>query len=874
MTGDSEAPRENRATIEAYYRKHRPDLRRTFRIIAEQIDSRGYHEPLATGIAHRLTLASAHLYLPTRSISLAHSRNELEEFATTLYALSRARTSFARLFVDAYAGLRFALADVGPVLAEEATGRLAGITNVDEVLSFCLRSAGTEQCLVFLRLFGTMAEYAPQSVPAFFDLFERVRKTSSWRTIRDWIARGVDLISSSRTEEGVAFLLGLSRESRDLLGMRFAVLGDRRNVLHIYCTSFGGRVYGIHELTVSIFGLRAPYTDGAAIFLPDTIDIFSSIESNESAYTVIASTLACMVQYGTFDFDEGRIDFAEELQSRYGTVLPSVMDEVEKRFGPISRTVRERATGEVEAVYGNDRVLTLLETPHEQHWFRYPTPDLIRELFSLAERVRVSAAMGRAYPGYEEDISMVNRAILASLPPPQTEAPGFAEELPVVLDWLLRLSLGAAWTPIPGADRVNRVIDTCRSRLALLEEAGIDVHTSARHCFAIYNALYDTYPVVAWCAEDDVRRVFGHRCLATVVPEIVADVTPTLLTGRVEQEEFVSEADPEEEEIDLTSLSRTEKQAHDLRQAILSGNVRVYQYPEYDIYRGSYQRKHCTLYESSLEPGSPDAYLNAIATNRQTYKKLRKRFLAMQPDALSIQRRWLVGEEMDVTDANDYVTDLMRGASPDEKIYIRRNRNDRSIAAMVLVDASSSTEELVNGNRIIDIERTALSLLGSVLSIVGDSFAIYTFFGMGRRNVFVSAVKRFEEGWSEHTWSRIDSISANASNRDGCAIRHAAARLLEQDERTRLLILLSDGIPADAGYGSGGSSETNAYAIEDTRRAIVEARMQGIVPYCITIDRNAREYTPRLYGEYHYTVLADVTRLPEKLSSLYLRLTG
>ena len=49
--------------------------------------------------------------------------------------------------------------------------------------------------------------------------------------------------------------------------------------------------------------------------------------------------------------------------------------------------------------------------------------------------------------------------------------------------------------------------------------------------------------------------------------------------------------------------------------------------------------------------------------------------------------------------------------------------------------------------------------------------------------------------------------------------------------------------------------------------------MKGIVPYCITIDHSAREYIARLYGDYHYTVIDDVTVLPERLSRLYLHLT-
>jgi len=868
FTSDTPLP----GSIEEFYEIHKPSLRRAYAIMLESVREFVKRDDLAEDLAHRLTLASEHVYLDERIIATAGQRNEIEAFARTLYALSRIRTSFARLLASSYGSIRFSLREAGTLLVEEVSEGFRRMRKPDEVLSFCFRSASTEQCMVFLRLFGTMARHAPQSVPAFFDLFERIRKTSSWQTIRQWIARGVDLVSSGRTEEGIAFLLGLSRESRNLLGMQFAVLGDRKNVLHIYCTSFGGRVYGIHDFAVSMFGLKRPYTDGVSIFLPETIDLFGSIRANESAYTVLATLQASFVQSGTFAFDERRIDFAEVLQRRYGTVLPDIMGEVERQYGPTAQTVRERPTGEVEAVFGNDRVLRLLETPHELHFYRYPTPDLVRELFAVFERFRVEARIASRYPGYREDIDRVNRAIESSFPPVTAIADSLTDELEAVLASILRMSLGAAQqTHVP--DRMRRMLASIDQSMQRLTTDGADVYTTMRVCFDVYNLLYDTYPVVLWCREHDVRELFYHRSLATIAPEIVADVAPELVTGKIEREEFVSEEDPEEEEIDLTSLSKTERKAHDLRQALLSGNIQIFRYPEYDVYRGSYRQKHCTLYESVLDSGDPEVYRAALDTHQQTYKKLKKRFLFMQPDALSIQRKWLVGEEIHISDATDYVTDLMRGSTPDEKIYVRRNRNERSIAAAVLVDASSSTEEQVNGRRIIEIERTALSLLASVLSIVGDTFCVYTFFSMGRSNVFVSAVKRFEESWNEQTQSRIASIEANASNRDGCAIRHVTARLLEQDERTRLLILLSDGIPADPGYGSGGSAETNAYAIEDTRRAILEARMRGIIPYCITIDRHARDYTPRLYGEFHYTVLPDVSRLPEKLSNLYLRLT-
>ncbi len=56
--------------------------------------------------------------------------------------------------------------------------------------------------------------------------------------------------------------------------------------------------------------------------------------------------------------------------------------------------------------------------------------------------------------------------------------------------------------------------------------------------------------------------------------------------------------------------------------------------------------------------------------------------------------------------------------------------------------------------------------------------------------------------------------------------------------------------------------------------ALLEARRDGIHPYCITIDREARDYLPHLQGLTAYTIIIDeVRQLPLKVSDIYRRLT-
>ena len=87
----------------------------------------------------------------------------------------------------------------------------------------------------------------------------------------------------------------------------------------------------------------------------------------------------------------------------------------------------------------------------------------------------------------------------------------------------------------------------------------------------------------------------------------------------------------------------------------------------------------------------------------------------------------------------------------------------------------------------------------------------------------------------------------------------------QQEAKTRLLMLLTDGRPLDGDY-------KDDYALEDTKAALREARRQGVYPFCVTIDREADQYVRRMYGEVEYAVIDRVESLPGRLPRIYRRL--
>jgi len=109
------------------------------------------------------------------------------------------------------------------------------------------------------------------------------------------------------------------------------------------------------------------------------------------------------------------------------------------------------------------------------------------------------------------------------------------------------------------------------------------------------------------------------------------------------------------------------------------------------------------------------------------------------------------------------------------------------------------------------------------------------------------------------------------ATRMGPAIRHAAAKLRLQQIRSRFLFLISDGRPQDRGYSQESSEK--AYAVQDTRMALIEARRDGITPFCLTVDKEGNDYLRAMMDEFGYEVLSDVSLLPHRLPQLYRKLT-
>jgi hypothetical protein len=298
------------------------------------------------------------------------------------------------------------------------------------------------------------------------------------------------------------------------------------------------------------------------------------------------------------------------------------------------------------------------------------------------------------------------------------------------------------------------------------------------------------------------------------------------------------------------------------------GAVKAVRYHEWDAAIQDYRMNWCRVVEREASEGSSDFVEATLAAQGGTVRLLRRYFESLRPPGLRRLAGQFDGEDLDMDAVIGRLADLAAGIEPSERIYVRREKRERDVAAAFLVDLSGSTSRLVDqGRRIIDIEKQGLVLLCEALTAIGDQFAVYGYSGQGRQHVDFVVVKSFDELVNGRAGAKLGGIVPLQQNRDGAAIRHATSKLLARQAKTRILVILSDGRPLDDGYKED-------YSLEDTRMALREARAKGIEPVCITIDQQADPYLRRMYGEVRYVVIDRVEGLPEKLPRIYHRLTA
>ncbi|MDR4477735.1 MAG: VWA domain-containing protein [Nitrospira sp.] len=697
-----------------------------------------------------------------------------------------------------------------------------------------------------------------------------------------WFASGMEVLEFSLDGGRAYFAMesekALGAVSQAMSGVPLRQIARR---VSLFAQALCGRDVRIHDLPHALESAqpmaRATVSeDGRSIGLPSIVRRYPTYDENVRLYMVMAAHEAGHLEFGTFDLPIACLqDLTVELAQRYGR-----------------RALREaRTLGDVFA--------------------RYPQPGLIRDLWALIEDARVEHLLRAEYPGLSRD--------LASIAKDAVSVRGLAHGMTVrelVVDQLLLLSTAEAESvPIP--DAVKREVED----LWRLCRTIFHAHASAEEAVRLADRLYVRMdellkvrreamptqdeaeapeqsipaPKASEDLSDTYRPMDNWDYRGAMDPNLVRDRTDSTAEDRAASGQGDSEgsaglagdsggssgagtARSQQMSEEILVAGRRPPSMVDEMLAVEGegsqpqeekvGGTKAVRYHEWDAAIQDYRMNWSRVLEREAAEGASEFVEETLAAQRGPVRLLRRYFESLRPPGLRRMPGQVDGEDLDMDALVGRLADLKAGMEPSERMYVRREKRDREVAAAFLVDLSGSTSRQVEqGRRIIDIEKQGLVLLCEALTAIGDQFAVYGYSGQGRHQVDFVVIKGFDEPVTGRAGAKLGGIVPLQQNRDGAAIRHAASKLLARQAKTRLLVIISDGRPLDDGY-------KDEYALEDTRMALREARANGIEPVCITIDKQADPYVRRMYGDVRYVVIDRVEGLPEKLPRIYHRLTA
>lgn len=295
-----------------------------------------------------------------------------------------------------------------------------------------------------------------------------------------------------------------------------------------------------------------------------------------------------------------------------------------------------------------------------------------------------------------------------------------------------------------------------------------------------------------------------------------------------------------------------------------------YHYHEWDYQIQLHRPDWVTIYERRPAKGDPENIDDILTEHKPIAHRIRQIIDLLTPAGVQRQRGMEDGDEVDINAAIDAMIAIRMGEQPNPRITMRNVLNTRDLSVVVLLDLSESTNETMGDSdkTVLELTREAATLVSTAIEGIGDPFALHGFASDGRHDVQYFRLKDFNQHFDDDAKSRLAGMKGGLSTRMGAALRHAGQHLHKQPEKRKLILLVTDGEPADI-------DEADPQHLRfDTKKAVEELYSTGILTYCLTLDSHADSYVKRIFGESNYTIVDNVEKLPEQLPLLFASLTA
>lgn len=731
------------------------------------------------------------------------------------------------------------------------------------------RLQAEEICRRVIALTVEIARVDGEAALACFRSAARSLRRVSIDQFEEWARQGL-AIGQNDTRARRSYFALETRSSYDALhsAPNGINLDSVQHLLRLYVEALTGREVEIAPLAAVPSESRI--TDGRTIHLPTRVEEFADADLDFRLYKTLAAHAAGQIEFQTHEPNTA------ELRSAYRALAeiydPSNVEALDA-FALDGYINDPRQSEKADAQVDVTRVVPT-KVDYRSVLLLFPQPKLARRIFGTLENGRIDVLLRGKYRGLRRDLDLVREHLRRSRPR-ITQLP--ASLVPFELLFQVTLLGGALDDAREYYRQAVSELETIVSDY--LSAPNATVADSLMATSRVYSLFQSITPIDDSLEQLETQEEPGNdqqeeQAASERLPMRQGERQPERRDAR---ELFNAWNDPNQEgEPDDLAGSEAWTEAQTPEQALEEGEV-AYNYDEWDRELTDHRLGWCRVVEKQVKSGSKEFVEQIRERHRGVISSIRYQFQLLKPEELTRVANELDGEEFDLNSVVDYIIDRRADGHQSERLYTKRLRRRRDVAVSFLLDQSSSTARTIGrhplqpytrpGRRIIEIEKEGLVLMSEALEAVGDIYSINGFTSEGRRNVKFYIVKDFDEQYTDEVKRRIGGITYQNNTRLGAAIRHATTRLSKQDARTRLLIILSDGRPYDHDYGDA------RYAREDTREALRQAKVEGITPFCITIDRESETELRDLYGEIGYTIIDDVLSLPERLPGIYRRLT-
>jgi nitric oxide reductase NorD protein len=781
------------------------------------------------------------------------------------------------------------LASLAPVAAHAP----ASLPELLPVLRAILESTPPALRRAALGLAGEVAAAFPEGLVPFYRVLPRLIERTGVEGLARWVHTGLDTAEENPTAGRAYFSLD-SRTSRAVLVTESTAveLAEVESLLRRYLHMLSGRTWRVagdpavtyrppfatthargHAAAPPTIGTDAslgsssdsalapaagePGDDTPEALFPLRVDVFPTAEANLRLYRLIAAQHAGRSEFGSDAIEPSLAGFLTSFeQPEVAAELLAIFEGV-RVDAAVARAYRGLAA-DLRAVAA-DRARGTVRLPGTIEHFvdvlrQARRPEIARRLPAIAERLAAETATAA-------DSAAATRAVYAEIMRGDyvqvlsADPAGFADLLAEseVLDARLELDAGS-----DALGQGERTDDAGASGAEAIDERMDPLTLSPERDDAGPGTPIDPETLLQMLRQgaDLTVKQGGGAEHVEALGLYISD-----LAGKL----------PRERMQELQAALREAHAGHRTTRPAAGGDGE-FVYDEWDHQIADYRHAWCRLAEIPLASDTGDFFQHTLAIHADLLPEVRRQFQRIRPERYRVVHGLEDGEDFDLNAVIDARADRRAGHAPSPKVYQARQREERDVATLFLIDMSASTDEPVPdapGRRVIDITKEALVVMSEALEEIGDAYGVYGFSGHGRQQVEFYLVKQFNEALSAAVKGRVGAIEPKRSTRMGAALRHAVAKLRRVGARSKHVILLSDGFPQDLDYGDDRRS--NTYGIQDTMMAFQEAMRAGVMPFCITVDKAGHDYLKEICDASRYLVIEDITALPRELPKIYQR---